>query len=312
MLQAMKRGLLVGGVVAVVAALLGASALAARGHGHAQFGVRAANDSGGPFGMFGDGGGFGVRGFGPGMGGPMFGGPGMRGGPFGMHGGPGMPGMRGGAGGGLLASEVLKTAATYLGMSQADLATALKGGKTLADVAKDKGKTADGLIKALTDAAKANLDAAVTAGWITQKQADAVLDVVTHAITDLVNDGPGVPPAKRAGPLDAAATYLGMSVADLQTALRGGKTLAQVAADKGKTVDGLVSALTADAKTRLDKAVANNDITQAQENAILSKLTARVTDFVNGVHGPKAATTTTNAINKTLIKYTIVKHAVRR
>ena len=309
MLQAMKRGLLVGGVVAVVAALLGASALAARGHGHAQFGVRAANGSGGPFGMFGDDGGFGVRGFGPGMGGPMFGGPGMRGGPFGMHGGPG---MRGGGGGGLLASEVLKTASTYLGMSPADLATALKGGKTLADVAKDKGKTADGLIKALTDAAKANLDAAVTAGWITQKQADAVLEVVTGAITDLVNDGPGVPPAKRVGPLDAAATYLGMSVADLQTALKGGKTLAQVAADKGKTVDGLVTALTADVQTKLDNAVKNGDITQAQENTILTRLKAHVTDFVNGIHGPKATTTTTSAINKTLIKYTVVKHAVRR
>jgi len=66
-----------------------------------------------------------------------------------------------------------------------------------------------------------------------------------------------------------------------------------------------VAALTADAKTKLDKAVASNDITQAQETAILSKLTERVTDFVNGVHGPKAATTTTNAIKKTLIKYTV-------
>ena len=309
MLQAMKRGLLVGGVVGVVAALLSASAFAARGHGQARFGVRAAH-GGGPFAVFGDGGGFGVRGFGPGMGGPMFGGPGFGGGPFG-HGGPGMRGPGGGGGGGLLASEVLKTAATYLQMSPADLATALKGGKTLADVAKDKGKTADGLIKALTDAAKANLDAAVTAGWITQKQADAVLEGVTDAITDLVNDGPGVPPTKHAGPLDAAATYLGMSVADIETALKGGKTLAQLVTAP-KTVDGLVTALTADAQAKLDNAVKSGDITQAQENAILTKLKARVTDFVNGVHGPKATTTTTNAINKTLIKYTVHKNTVRR
>ena len=133
-----------------------------------------------------------------------------------------------------------------------------------------------------------------------------MLEGITRGITDLVNNGPPVLPEKKAGPLDAAATYLGMSVADIHTALKGGKTLAQLVTAP-KTVDGLVAALTADAKTKLDKAVADGDITQAQENAILSKLTERVTDFVNGVNGPKAATTTTNTIKKTLIKYTVVQ-----
>src|SRR5262249_56075266 len=107
--------------------------------------------------------------------------------------------------------------------------------------------------------------------------------------------------------------YLGMRTGGLVTALKGGKTLAQVAADKGKTVDGLVTALTADVQTKLDKAVGSGDITQAQENAILTKLKAAVTDFVNGVHGPKAAsmTTTTNAIRNAMIKFTVVKNGVR-
>jgi hypothetical protein len=303
MLSTMKRGLLVGSVAAVVAALLGSTALAARGH---QFGVRGNGVGSGFF--------FGGPGAGPMFGGPGMGGPGAGGFAFGFgHGhGPGGPGMRGGGpGGGLLAGNVLKTSATFLGMTVADLQTALKGGKTLAQVASDKGKTAAGLITALTDEAKANLDAAVAAGWITQKQADAAAEGITRQITALVNSGPPVLPEKKAGPLDAAATYLGMTVADIQTALKGGKTLAQLVTAP-KTVDGLVAALTADAKAKLDKAVANTDITQAQENAILSKLTERVTDFVNGVHGPKAATTTTNAIKKTLIKYTVVKHSARR
>jgi hypothetical protein len=313
MLHTMKRGLFVGTVVAVVAALCTTSALAARGHG--KLGPRAAQGSGnfGPFvHVTGPGGDVvvgirdvGVPGFGP-FGGPIFGGPGF--GPFGKHGHG--AGMRGGPGAALLAGAVLKTSATYLGMSVAELQAELKGGKTLAQVATAKGKTAAGLVTALTKGAKENLAAAAAAGWITQTQADAVLDVVTEAVTGLVNDGPPVPPekgAKRAGPLDAAATYLGLTVADLVTALRGGKTLAQVAADKGKTVDGLVSALTAGAKTNLDKAVADNRITQAQANAILSKLTQQVTDFVNGVHGPKGKTTATTTANslKVALKYTI-------
>ena len=205
---------------------------------------------------------------------------------------------------------MLKTSATYLGMTVADLQTALKGGKTLAQVAAGtNGKSAAGLITALTNEAKDNLDAAVAAGWITQKQADGGARGHHEGITALVNNGPPVLPEKKAGPLEAAATYLGMSVDDIHTALKGGKTLAQLVTAP-KTVDGLVAALTADAKTKLDKAVANGDLTQAQENAILSKLTERVTDFVNGVKGPKAATTTTNAIKKTLIKYTVVKHTV--
>lgn len=218
--------------------------------------------------------------------------------------------MRGGPGGGLLAGNVLKTSATYLGMTVADLQTALKGGKTLAQVAAGtNGKSAAGLITALTNEAKDNLDAAVAAGWITQKQADGALEGITREITALVNNGPPVLSEKKAGPLEAAATYLGISVDDIHTALKGGKTLAQLVTAP-KTVDGLVAALTADAKTKLDKAVANGDLTTAQENTILNKLTERVTDFVNGVKGPKAATTTTNAIKKTLIKYTVVKHTV--
>ena len=298
MLHTMKRGLFVGSAVAVVAALLSGSALAARGHAkYAPRGVHGMMGGFGPFARMG-GPGFGFQGFGV-MGGPEFGGPGMRGH---GHGGPGMRGP-GGPGGGVLASEVLKTAATFLKISLADLQADLKGGKTLAQEATAKGKTPADLIAALKDAAKGNLDAAVAAGWITQKQADAVLDGVTHELTELVNNGPPVPHEHGPGPLDAAATYLGLTVADLQTALKGGKTLAQLVVAP-KTVDGLVAALTAGAKTKLDKAVADNNITQAQANAILSKLTERVTDFVNGVHGPKAATTTTNAI-KHALKYTV-------
>src|SRR5262245_60281091 len=131
MLHTMKRGLLVGSVVAVVAALLSGSAMAARGHGHAQFGVRSVHE-------FGPGGQGGVM-FGPGFGGPAFGGPAFGGPGFGPgFGGPGMrghgPGGPGGPGGGLLAGAVLKTSASYLQMTPADLAAALKGGKTLAQV----------------------------------------------------------------------------------------------------------------------------------------------------------------------------------
>jgi len=289
MLQTLKRGVFVGTAVAVVAALCTGSALAARGHGH--FGPR---------------GGVAVFGFGP-MGGPGPMGMGIRGGGpgFMFGGGPGMH-MRGpgpGGGAGLLTAETLKTAAGYLGIPVATLAADLKAGKTLGDEATAKGKTPAGLIKALTDAAQDNLNVAVSAGLLTQAQADRALDAYGDAVTDLVNNGPGIPEGARTGPLEKAATYLGMTTSDLVDALKGGKTLAQVAGDKGKTVEGLVTALTADAKKKLDAAVAADDITQAQADAAYKKLTQAVTDMVNGTHGPKAAEKATTTATKMTIRF---------
>jgi hypothetical protein len=83
--------------------------------------------------------------------------------------------------------------------------------------------------------------------------------------------------AFRGGPADelaAAASYLGTTVADLQTQLAAGKTLAQIAsATSGKSTDGLIAALVA--------------AEQAEHpNATTAEITQRVTDFVNGVMPP--------------------------
>src|SRR5215216_5323286 len=56
--------------------------------------------------------------------------------------------------------------------------------------------------------------------------------------------------------LDAAASYLGLTREQLRTELAGGKTLAQVAQDKGKSVDGLVDAIVAETKKKVAAAVA--------------------------------------------------------
>jgi hypothetical protein len=215
---------------------------------------------------------------GPGFGGPGFGGGGHGFGPprGGPHGGPGH-----GGGPGIFGADVLTPAATFLGISVSALAADLKGGKTLAQEATAKGKTAAALIDAIVAAEKTVLDNQNAAGWITDAQGKAILAHLTEEITQLVNVGPPVPPTRKPGPLEAAATYLGMTVADLQADLKAGKTLAQEATAKGKTVDGLVSALTAQAKANLDKAVAAGDITAAQEQTLLTNLTQRVTDFVN-------------------------------
>src|SRR5204862_3226463 len=63
------------------------------------------------------------------------------------------------------------------------------------------------------------------------------------------------PPGPIGGELDAAAKYLGLTDAQLFARLRSGKSLAQVAADQKKSVDGLKNALDAEFKKRLDEIV---------------------------------------------------------
>ena len=90
----------------------------------------------------------------------------------------------GGFGHGFGPSDDLDAAATYLGTTAANLLTQLQAGKTLAAIA---GTKASGLIAALVTHEKAEIAAKVTAGRLTQAQADQILPMLTQRITDLVN-----------------------------------------------------------------------------------------------------------------------------
>jgi polyhydroxyalkanoate synthesis regulator phasin len=81
----------------------------------------------------------------------------------------------------------LDVVATYLGLSQDELGTELRSGKTLAQIATAHGKTAEGLVQALYDAKKKTVDAAVSAGRLKQSEADSLLTGLKQRITDFVN-----------------------------------------------------------------------------------------------------------------------------
>ena len=152
----------------------------------------------------------------------------------------------------------------------------------LNDLAKRLNVTPAQLRDALKGALLDRLDAAVKAGVITQAQANRIERRLESGAPvpfflgprrfglrgfGLHANGFGV-----RGTLGAAASYLGLSDAQLLSDLRSGQTLAQIAKARGKSVAGLQQAITAAIKARLDKAVAAGRITQAQENKILSRI----------------------------------------
>jgi polyhydroxyalkanoate synthesis regulator phasin len=82
----------------------------------------------------------------------------------------------------------LAAAATALGMTADELATALQAdGASLATVAGQQGVAVDTLVAALRDAEEARIAQAVTDGRITQEQADQRLADLTARITERVN-----------------------------------------------------------------------------------------------------------------------------
>jgi hypothetical protein len=92
------------------------------------------------------------------------------------------------------AGGLSEAAADYLGLTEAELGTQLRDGKSLADIAEAEGKSTDGLEKALHDAVEEDLDDAVDAGRITQAQADEALDRFDERVDDLIARTPGVHP----------------------------------------------------------------------------------------------------------------------
>jgi hypothetical protein len=175
--------------------------------------------------------------------------------------------------------------ASYLGLTEDELRAQLESGKTLAQIASAQGKSVSGLEDVIYADAKTHLDQAVANGKITADEEQTMLAELKSHLDEIVNNaGPHVTvKGVGGGPFgEAAAAYLGLTPAELRAQLEGGKTLAQVAADQGKSVEGLKAAILAGAKTELDAAVVAGKITAAQEQKMLDELESHIDDLVNG------------------------------
>ncbi len=201
--------------------------------------------------------------------------------------------MHGGPRGGGPNDEKL---AAFLGLSTSDLKTALQSGKKIEDVATTQGKTADQLKAFFTTQQEAHLAemktklaADVASGKITQVQMD---EMVTK-MTDMKNNPGGPMGGHGRGSImvtDSLATFLGMNKTDLETALKFGKKLEDIATTRGKTTDQVKAYLAtekaarlSELTTRLSEEVKNGKITQAQMDARLSN--AKNHKFPEGKNG---------------------------
>jgi uncharacterized protein YidB (DUF937 family) len=173
----------------------------------------------------------------------------------------------------------LEAAAEALGISADDLRSALEDGKTIADLAEERGVDVQTVIDAMVADATERIDQRVSDGDLDADRAAELKEDLPQRITDLVNGegpGPGFFGHHRFGTpyegISAAADALGMSASDLRAALRDGKTIADVAEERGVDLQTVIDAMVADATERIDERAA-----EAKED-----LPERISDLVNG------------------------------
>jgi hypothetical protein len=159
------------------------------------------------------------------------------------------------------------------------------------DAAKQLGVDPSKLQAALKKALENQIDADVAAGGLTKEQGEALKQRIESSDYPLFGLGGGFGFGHHRGAvfggLEAAATYLGLSESELRSELVSGKSLADVAKAKGKSVDGLVNVLVADAKKHIEDAVTAGRLTRQQADQIEADLKTRVQDRVNDVRPPR-------------------------
>lgn len=121
-------------------------------------------------------------------------------------------------------------------------------------------------------------------GTITQEQADAVED----ALGDARPHGPGHR-AVVVGPVELSdvAEALGVGEDEVRSALRDGRTIAELAEEEGVEVDEVVGALVAAQQERLDQAVEDGDLTRDEADGMTADAEERVRAFVEGDMPPE-------------------------
>lgn len=187
--------------------------------------------------------------------------------------------------------NVFQQIATVLGVEQSVIQDELKQGKTLVQIAQDKaGLSEDAFLQKLVAAETANIDAAVTSGKLTQEQADKqktnLSDRLKKMIENTQKQGPMGGSFGREGHFggggfanqDTLATILGVTKDELNTQLKSGSSLVEIAQSKGITEDQLISKVKDSMTDSIKKFVENKGQQHKEKKSDAAASTSATTD----------------------------------
>ncbi|WP_426449895.1 hypothetical protein ACP26L_33355 [Paenibacillus sp. S-38] len=149
---------------------------------------------------------------------------------------------------------------TLLGLDAQGLRTELQSGKSLSDIAAAKGVSDQTLTDLLVKQESARLDQAVTDGKLTQAQADERKAQLSTQVAERIKQqgttGFGKGHGGKGGRggfhgMSEAAGVLGMTEQEVLDGLKAGKSLSEIAAEKGVDKQKLIDALLQKEKERI-------------------------------------------------------------
>ncbi|MGG1662789.1 hypothetical protein [Brevibacillus sp. NRS-1366] len=165
----------------------------------------------------------------------------------------------------------------------------LKADKSLAAVAKAQGVSTDDVVALLAGQQEAKLQEAVKAGKLNQEQADKMSENATDRVKAMVeNTHQGRGPGKGIGfgigfdKNEELLSLLSLDAAQLQEALKAGKSLATIADEQGVDADDVIALLVKQTEAQVKEAVSAGKLTQEQADERSEKLTAMVQKMVEG------------------------------
>ncbi len=185
------------------------------------------------------------------------------------------------------AKDALALSAKTIGISDADLVKDLAGGQTIAQVAQAHNVQPSTVISALVTAADAKVTAALNAHKITPARAqklDARIPTVAANFVNKAHKGAiirDVLPGLRKDAVKLTAKTIGITPKQLESEVKGGKTVAQVASEHGSSGTAVTAALVKAIDAKITALVSSHKLTSAQGQALEAKVPAKVANFVN-------------------------------
>lgn len=163
--------------------------------------------------------------------------------------------------------HIVEEAAQIIGIDQEALKTQLKSGKSIAEIAAGKGITEAALTERLMASRITKLEEGVQAGKLTRERADTIKAKLQSHISYKVKqkgldayEGDHAYHKKQAGYLphlgpEKLSSMLGISKEQLMTELKAGKSLAEIAQEKGIGKDELIRKIKDELTPALEKAI---------------------------------------------------------
>jgi transposase-like protein len=184
----------------------------------------------------------------------------------------------------------LRIAAGTIGIEPKALVEAVKGGQTVADVARTHNVDPQTVIDAVVAAADKKVDAAVAAGKLDADRATTLKDKIPQRVTKLANGelkGKRHPAraklrrhARRSGAV-VAAGVIGIQPKALAEALKGGQSVADVARSHNVDPQTVIDAVVTAANKKVDEAVAAGKIKAERATKLKDRLDQRIATLVN-------------------------------